>query len=84
MRCEVYNIKKQRNEYGRLIRKEYEAGLRKDVRRKDIKELVPMFDGVLRTLTTITEDNLILEVYEDSSCIKEKITLDLQHGDRQE
>lgn len=26
----------------------------------------------------------ILEVYEDSSCIKEKITLDLQHGDRQE
>lgn len=26
----------------------------------------------------------IIEVYEDSSCIKEKITLDLQHGDRQE
>lgn len=72
MRCEVYNIKKQRNEYGRLIRKEYEAGLRKDVRRKDIKELVPMFDGVLRTLTTITEDNLILEVYaceEDGSAV---------------
>lgn len=65
MGCEVYNIKKQRNEYGRQIRKDYEAGLRKDVRRKDIKELVPMFDGVLRTLTTITEDNLILEVYED-------------------
>ena len=26
----------------------------------------------------------LIEIYEDSSCIKEKITLDLQHGDRQE
>ena len=66
----AYNIKKQRNEYGRQIRKEYEAGLRKDVRRKDIKELVPMFDGVLRTLTTITEDNLLLEVYEDYDSVR--------------
>jgi hypothetical protein len=61
----IYNIKKQRNEFGRQIRKDYEAGRMPDVRRKDIKELVPMFDGICRTITTITEDNLLLEVYEN-------------------
>lgn len=67
----AYNIKKQRNEYGRQIRKDYEAHRLPNVRRKDIKELVPMFDGICRTITTITEDNLLLEVYDDSFlCIK--------------
>ena len=61
----IYNIKKQRNEFGRRIRKDYEAGRMPDVRRKDIKELVPMFDGICRTITTIVEDNLLLEIYED-------------------
>lgn len=61
----IYNIKKQRNEFGRLIRKDYEAGRMPDVRRKDIKEYVPMFDGVVRTITTIVEDNLVIEVYEE-------------------
>lgn len=61
----AYNIKKQRNEYGRQIRKDYEAGRLPGVRRKDIKEYVPMFDGICRTVTTVTEDNLLLEVYED-------------------
>lgn len=65
MKIASYNIKKQRNEYGRQIRKDYEAGRLPDVRRKDIKEFVPMFDGLCRTITTIVEDNLILEVYED-------------------
>lgn len=60
----AYNIKKQRNEYGRTIRKAYEAGLLPNVRRKDIKEFVPMFDGICRTITTIVEDNLLIEVYE--------------------
>ena len=67
MKVAVWNIKKQRNEYGRQIRKEYEAGRLPEVRRKDIKELVPMFDGICRTVTTIVEDNLLLEVYEDDS-----------------
>jgi hypothetical protein len=67
----AYNIKKQRNEYGRQIRKDYEAHRLPDVRRKDIKELVPMFDGICRTITTITEDNLLLEVYEeDCVCVE--------------
>lgn len=61
----VYSIKKQRNEYGRLIRKDYEAHRLPNVRRKDIKELVPMGDGMSRTITTIVHDNLMLEVYDD-------------------
>ena len=60
----TYNIKKQRNEFGRQIRKDYEAGRMPNVRRKDIKEFVPMFDGICRTVTTIVEDNLLLEVYD--------------------
>ena len=66
MKVATYNIKKQRNEYGRQIRKDYEAHRLPEIRRKDIKELVPMFDGVCRTITTIVEDNLLIEVYEDN------------------
>lgn len=65
IRIVAYNIKKQRNEYGRQIRKDYESHRLPDVRRKEIKELVPMFDGICRTITTIADDNLILEVYDD-------------------
>lgn len=61
----VWGVKKQRNEYGRQIRREYEAGRLPEVRRCEIREFVPVFDGVCRALTTILEDNLILEVYED-------------------
>lgn len=65
-RIAAYNIKKQRNEFGRQIRKDYEAGRMPGVRRVDVREFVPVFDGVCRTVTTITEDNLLLEVYEDN------------------
>lgn len=64
---EIYPIKKQRNEYGKLIRKDYEAHRLPDVRRKDIKRYEPMGDGVCRTVTTFVEDNLMLEIYEDGS-----------------
>ena len=71
MKVATYNIKKQRNEYGRQIRKDYEAHRLPEIRRKDIKELVPMFDGVCRTITTIVEDNLLIEVYDDNvMCIE--------------
>ena len=56
-------MKKQRNELGRRMRKAYEAHLT-DLRRKDIKELVPMFDETARTITTVTHDNLLLEIDE--------------------
>lgn len=60
----AYNIKKQRNEYGRQIRKDYEAGRMPGVRRVDVREFVPVFDGACRALTTVTDDNLLVEVYE--------------------
>lgn len=47
-----------------MIRKDYEAHRLPNVRRKDIKELVPMDDGIARTITTIVTDNLLLEVYD--------------------
>lgn len=47
-----------------MIRKDYEAHRLPGVRRKDIKELVPMGDGISRTITTIVTDNLLLEVYD--------------------
>lgn len=57
------DLKKQRNELGRKMRKAYEAHLT-TLRRKDIKELVPMFDDLARTITTVTHDNLLLEINE--------------------
>ena len=57
----IFPLKKQRNELGRIMRKAYEAH-QTNLRRKDIKEIVPMFDGIARTITTIVHDNLILEV----------------------
>lgn len=68
-RIAVYNIKKQRNEFGRQIRKDYEAGRMPGVRRVDVREFVPVFDGICRTVTTITEDNLLLEVYENDRSV---------------
>lgn len=59
----VFPIKKQRNELGRKMRKAYEAH-QTSLRRKDIKELVPMFDDIARTITTVTHDNLLLEIDE--------------------
>ena len=57
----VFPLKKQRNELGKRMRKAYEAHLT-DLKRKDIKEVVPMFDGIARTITTIVHDNLLLEI----------------------
>ena len=59
----IFPIKKQRNELGRKMRKAYEAH-QTNLRRKDIKELVPMFDDIARTITTVTHDNLLLEIDE--------------------
>jgi len=63
-RIGIWPIKKQRNEYGKLIRKDYEAHRLPDVRRKDIKEFVPVADGLCRTITSFEIDNLMLEVYD--------------------
>ena len=59
----IFPLKKQRNELGRKMRKAYEAH-QTTLRRKDIKEVVPMFDDIARTITTVVHDNLLLEINE--------------------
>ena len=60
----TFPLKKQRNEFSKSIRKDYEAHRLPDIRRKDIKEIVPMGDGLARTITTVVTDNLMLEIYD--------------------
>lgn len=49
----------KRTEYGKAIRKDYEAG-KIDERRKNIQQLEPRTDNKTNTLTTVQKDNLIL------------------------
>lgn len=49
----------KRTEYGKQIRKEYEAGIVKE-HRKNIQQLEPREDGKTNCLTTVQKDNLIV------------------------
>ena len=49
----------KRTEYGKQIRKEYEAGIVKE-QRKNIQQLEPRKDGKTNCLTTVQKDNLII------------------------
>ena len=49
----------KRTEYGKQIRKEYEAGIVKE-QRKNIQQLEPREDGKINCLTTVQKDNLII------------------------
>lgn len=53
-------LNKQRNELGRQIRKEYEAGTVK-ARRSDLVDYSPRQDDKTGTITTVQRDNLILQ-----------------------
>lgn len=50
----------KRNEYGKLVRKEYEAGNFTDSRH-NMTDMQPRADGVSNTLTTVNKDNYLLE-----------------------
>ena len=50
----------KRTEYGKQIRKDYEAGLVTE-QRKNIQQLEPRDDGKTNTITTVQKDNLILK-----------------------
>lgn len=50
----------RRNDYGKRIRKDYEAH-RLSAKRTEIKDLVPRPDRKAGTLTTVTKDLLLLE-----------------------
>ena len=50
----------KRTEYGKQIRKQYEAGEISE-QRKNIQQLEPRKDGKTNTLTTVQKDNMIME-----------------------
>lgn len=67
-------LKYQRNEYGKRIRKAYEAHEVKEKRGR-MKEIVPRSDGLCNTITTVQKDNLVLEVIEDERQMLEGIKI---------
>lgn len=50
----------KRTDYGKSIRKEYENGDRKEMR-KNMQQLEPRTDGITNTITTVQKDNLLIE-----------------------
>ncbi len=52
-------MRSERNDYGKMIRKAYEAGLIKE-RRAAMKKYAPRKDGISNTLTTVLKDNYVL------------------------
>lgn len=59
MRGREVCLSPKRTEYGKAIRKDYEAGKVKE-QRKNIQQLEPITDGKTNTLTSVQKDNLIL------------------------
>jgi DNA (cytosine-5)-methyltransferase 1 len=53
-------LRPERTEYGKAIRKQYEAGEIQESRH-NMTELKPREDGISNTLTTVQKDNLLLE-----------------------
>ena len=59
-RREEYCLTPKRTEYGKKIRKDYEAGKIKE-KRRNVQQLEPRFDGKTNCLTTVQKGNLIAE-----------------------
>lgn len=55
----------KRTEYGKAIRKEYEAG-NIETQRKNIQQLEPRTDGKTNTLTSVQKDNLVMQLNEST------------------
>lgn len=53
-------LKKERTEYGKSIRKQYEAGSVKESRH-NMTQWVPRSDGISNTLTTVEKDNYVID-----------------------
>ena len=58
--CEPQVLRAERTEYGKAIRKQYEAG-EIDERIGNMREMKPRTDGVTNTITTVQKDNYVLE-----------------------
>ena len=64
--CEPQVLRAERTEYGKSIRKQYEAG-EVDEKIGNMRELKPRTDGVSNTITTVAKDNYVAEpiIYDD-------------------
>ena len=64
--CEPQVLRAERTEYGKAIRKQYEAG-EVDEKISNIREMKPRTDGVSNTITTLLKDNYVAEpiIYDD-------------------
>lgn len=60
----------KRNEYGKAVRKKYEAG-ELDESRHNMTDLVPREDGISNTITSIEKDNLLIESVSSKSVAEE-------------
>lgn len=62
----------KRTEYGKAIRKAYEAGEVSESRH-NMTELVPRTDGIANTLTTVLKDNILVEpIVDEPVCLNSK------------
>jgi DNA (cytosine-5)-methyltransferase 1 len=64
--CEPQVLRAERTEYGKAIRKQYEAG-EIDEKIGNMREMKPRTDGVANTITTLLKDNYVAEpiIYDD-------------------
>ena len=64
--CEPQVLRAERTEYGKAIRKQYEAG-EIDEKIGNMREMKPRTDGVSNTITTLIKDNYVAEpiIYDD-------------------
>jgi site-specific DNA-cytosine methylase len=64
--CEPQVLRAERTEYGKAIRKQYEAG-EIDEKIGNMREMKPRTDGVSNTITTVLKDNYVAEpiIYDD-------------------
>jgi DNA (cytosine-5)-methyltransferase 1 len=58
--CEPQVLRAERTEYGKAIRKQYEAG-EIDEKIGNMREMKPRTDGVANTVTTVLKDNYVAE-----------------------
>jgi hypothetical protein len=58
--CEPQVLRAERTEYGKSIRKQYEAG-EVDEKIGNMREMKPRTDGVANTITTLLKDNYVAE-----------------------
>ena len=64
--CEPQVLRAERTEYGKEIRKQYEAG-EIDEKICNMREMKPRTDGVANTITTVLKDNYVMEPKEEKN-----------------